>query len=221
MTGNPDDRAAEDWTADLDGVVTSMDEVRSVIGDPFAPAVSKVLDHVDDIAAAFIARSPFMLMATIGADGACTVSPKGDPAGFVRVLDRHRLAIPDRPGNRRLDSFGNILENPQVGLLFMVPTRPDTLRVSGEARLVRDAALRESMAVNRRAPAFVTVIRVRRVYIHCPKSMIRGRLWDPEGWADVGDLTGFGDAMAAHARTGMNAEEMERKAAAEGVLELY
>ncbi|MEQ8816783.1 MAG: pyridoxamine 5'-phosphate oxidase family protein [Thalassobaculum sp.] len=211
----------DDWTADLENVVTSIDEVRAAIGEPFAPAVSKVLDHVDDIAAAFIARSPFMLLASTGADGACTISPKGDPGGFVRVLDRHRLAIPDRPGNRRLDSFRNILQDPRVGLLFMVPGRPDTLRVSGEARLVRDRALRESMAVNRRTPELVTIVRVRQVYIHCPKCMIRARLWDPAHWPAVDDLTSFGDAMAAHARMGLSADEMERKAADEGVLELY
>lgn len=216
----------EDWTADLDGVVTSIEEIREVVGEPFAPAVAKVLDHVDDIAAAFIARSPFMLMATAGAGGsgaggACTISPKGDPGGFVRVLDRHRLAIPDRPGNRRLDSFRNLLTDPRVGLLFMIPGRHDTLRVSGEARLVRDGALRESLAVNRRVPELVTVVRVRQVYIHCPKCMIRARLWDPEQWPGIADLTSFGDAMAAHARMGMTADEMERKAADEGVLALY
>jgi PPOX class probable FMN-dependent enzyme len=220
MTDSPEERTG-DWTVDLDDVVTSIDQVRAVTGEPFQPAVAKVLDHVDDIAAAFIARSPFVLMATVGADGGCTVSPKGDPAGFVRVLDRHRLAIPDRPGNRRLDSFHNILTNPQVGLLFVIPGRHDTLRVSGEARLVRDRALRESMAVNRRAPEFATVVRVRQVYIHCPKCMVRSRLWDPDQWPETGDLTDFGDAMAAHARMGLSAAEMERKAGEEGVLELY
>lgn len=213
--------SSDDWTADLDDVVTSIDQVRAVMGAPFAPAVSKVLDHLDDIAAAFIARSPFLLLASTGADGACTISPKGDPGGFVRVLDRHRLAIPDRPGNRRLDSFHNILQDPRVGLLFMIPGRHDTLRVSGEARLVRDGALRESLAVNRRVPELVTVVRVRQVYIHCPKCMIRARLWDPSAWPEIADLTSFGDAMAAHARMGMTAEAMERKAAEEGVLELY
>lgn len=211
----------DDWCADLEDVVTSIDQVRAVVGEAFAPSVAKELDHVDDIAAAFIARSPFMLMATVGAGGAPTISPKGDPAGFVRVLDRHRLAIPDRPGNKRLDSFHNLLENPRVGLLFMVPTRPDTVRVHGEARIVRDPGLRESMAVNRRPPAFVTVVRVRRLYIHCPKCQIRAKLWEPEAWADVGDLTPFGDAMAAHARMGLNAREMERRAEREGMLELY
>lgn len=214
-------RQQDDWTADLDGVVTSIDEVTDVVGAPFEPAAVKVLDHIDPIAAAFIGRSPFLLMATSGADGTTTISPKGDPAGFVRILDEHRLAIPDRPGNRRLDSFHNILENPQIGLLFMVPGRPDTIRVSGDARLVRDPALRESMAVNRKVPAFATVVRVRQVYIHCPKCQIRARLWDPEGWPEIDDLTSFGDAMAAHAKLGMTAEEMERKAIAEGMLELY
>ena len=108
--------------SDLQEIVTDLDTVRAVVGDPIAPVLAKVLDHLDELCRDFIALSPFIVLGTVGADGHVDMSPKGDPPGFVRVLDDHRLAIPDRPGNRRLDSFQNILSNPRVGIIFVMLT---------------------------------------------------------------------------------------------------
>ena len=129
-------------------VVTNLDEVRAVVGEPQERSVLKVIQTIDDHARRYIAHSPFLLMASAAADGPMDVSPRGDPSGFVKVLDDKTLAIPDRPGNKRIDTFRNILTNPRVGLIFLVPGVTYTLRVSGTAIIVRDHALREALAVN-------------------------------------------------------------------------
>src|SRR5258705_2818538 len=120
------------------------------------------------------------------------VSPKGDPPGFVQVLDDETLAIPDRPGNRRADTFSNVLQNPGVGLIFLIPGKLETLRVNGRARIVRDMALRERMAVQGKVPQIALVVTVEEAFIHCGKCMIRSQLWQPESWPD-------GDALPSQA----------------------
>ncbi len=133
-------------------------------------------------------------------DGTADVSPKGDPAGFVKVLDARTLAIPDRPGNRRFDTFRNVLHNPAVGLIFLVPGITYTLRISGRAILVRDAELRAMFEVNRRQPEHVMVVEVERVLSHCPKCMIRSGLWTPHAWPDTADVPSFAETLIEHAR---------------------
>ena len=146
--------------------IDSFDQVRDLLGEPTEAVVSKDIDSIDEVCRGIIARSPFMLLASSGRDGRVTISPKGDPAGFVRVLDEKRLAIPDRLGNRRADTFQNLFQNPHVGLIFLIPGKAETLRVNGEARLVRDAALLESMAVNGRAPKLALVVYVEQLFMH-------------------------------------------------------
>ncbi len=170
----------QDPFARFDGVVQSMDELRETVGQPVPMVVKKVQDYIDDVSRAIIEKSPFVVLASSTPDGYPDVSPKGDPAGFVKILDEKYLAIPDRPGNRRVDTFTNLLENPYLAILFLIPGKGETLRVTGQVRIVRDQALRESMAVEGRVPEFATVMHVERVLIHCPKCVVRSKLWDPE-----------------------------------------
>ena len=139
------------------------------------------------------------------------ISPKGDPAGFVKVLDERTIAIPDRPGNRRIDTFRNILTNPNVGLIFVIPGVTYTLRMSGQAIIVRDAELRADMAVNGKLPEHVLVIEISHVLSHCPKCMIRSGMWQPEAWPDTGDLPSFAEMLVAHGIYPVGTRQMEAK----------
>jgi PPOX class probable FMN-dependent enzyme len=163
-------------------VVTTVDELEAILGEQFDNQVNKVIDHIDDHCRVWIERSPFVVISSASATGAVDVSPKGDPPGFVRVLDPKTLAVPDRPGYHRGDTFRNVLENPQVGLMFVVPKRREVVRVSGSAEVVRDAGLLESMAVGDKVPTLALVVHVQEAMFHCGKSMIRSHMWEPELW---------------------------------------
>ncbi len=136
----------------------------------------------------FIQRSSFLCLGTQNLDGKADVSPRGDPAGFVHILDDETLAIPDRPGNNRLDSLVNILANPNVGLLFIIPGFDDTLRVNGVAHLVRDPALLERLAVNGRAPRLAIIVKVQEAFLHCAKAFRRSHLWSPDHFQDRSEM---------------------------------
>ncbi len=195
--------------AGFEEFVTSADDISAVMGKPSQKVVRKVADHVDDLARGFIAKSPFLVLGSLGAEGHFEMSPKGDPAGFVKVLDDKHLAIPDRPGNRRVDTFRNVLESPKVGLIFLIPGKPETLRISGEARIVRDQALRESMAVAGRLPDFAMVVFVERVFMHCPKCMLRSKLWQPEAWPDQAGTPSLAEVMVKYAKLDITTGEMQ------------
>lgn len=207
--------------SDFQDVITSFDQVRDLMGKLIPSVRDKVIDRLDDVCRAFIEKAPFLVMASAGSDGHLDVSPKGDPVGFVQVLDDQRLAIPDRPGNRRADTFHNLLENPQVGLIFIIPGKTETLRVSGEARIVRDQNLREGMAVNGRVPDFALVVYVERVFMHCPKCMVRSNLWQPEAWPDHTNLANIVEAMIQHAKLDITPEELNKEGEKEDLLRLY
>jgi hypothetical protein len=169
-------------------VVTSEHELRELLGEPSELAIKKQLPGLDVHSRAFIGRSPFLLLATANAAGQCDVSPKGDAPGFVRVLDDERLVIPDRPGNRRLDGMRNILQNPHVGVIFLVPGKEETLRVNGRAWIVRDEPLLESMTVKGKRPLVAIGVKVEECFLHCAKAFKRSRLWEPTEWPSVADL---------------------------------
>ena len=173
--------------------------LRALRGEANDGAVAKTIDRIDDICARFIAASPFVVVATQGADGLPDISPKGDPAGFVAVLDEKTLAVPDRPGNNRFDSFGNLFQNPGVALLFMIPGQSETLRVAGDGRLSKDPALLERLAVNGKPALAALVVDVREAFLHCSKCMIRSRLWKPEEWPDRSNVATMAEAMQVHA----------------------
>jgi len=165
-------------------LVQDEEDLRSLFPATHPLAVRKCQDRLDRHAVDFVARSPFICMGTQSPDGLADVSPRGDPCGFVKVLDDKTLLIPDRPGNNRLDSQSNILTNPAVGLLFMVPGFDDTLRVNGNAKITRDPDLLALMAVKDRMPTIAIVVAVEEVFIHCAKAFRRSRLWDPDQLQD-------------------------------------
>ncbi len=164
--------------------VRSVAELRAVVGEPLPRVITKEMSALDERATAFIEAAPFLVMATGAGDGSSDASPKGGPPGFVRVLDERRLAIPEFPGNRRLDGVQNLVERPGIGLLFVVPGITETLRVNGIARLTRDPELCALCAVDGRSPWFVLEVDVRQVFSHCGKAFLRSGLWNPDAWAD-------------------------------------
>ena len=171
---------ADDTFLKPDFLIKDERELRSLFPATHALAAVKCQDHLDNHAIDFVARSPFLCIGTQSYAGLADVSPRGDPRGFVKVLDRKTLLIPDRPGNNRLDTQSNILANPSVGLLFMVPGFDDTLRVNGSARLTRDPDLLALLRVNDRLPTIAIVVTVYEVFLHCAKAFRRAKLWDPD-----------------------------------------
>jgi uncharacterized protein len=158
--------------------------LRVLFGQAEGLAVRKTIPRIDRHARDFIARSPFLCIATSNAQGRADVSPRGDPAGFVQVLDDHHLAIPDRPGNNRLDTMVNILENPNIGLIFMIPGFEDTLRINGKAEITGDPAVLERARVDGKLPKIAIRVRVEEQFFHCAKAFRRSRLWQPEAVVD-------------------------------------
>jgi len=164
--------------------VPSQSALRGIMGTPMDLAVRKQLGKLDRYCREFIARSPFLCIGTADAAGKADVSPRGDPAGFVQVLDDNTLIIPDRPGNNRLDTMGNIMANPNVGLLFFIPGFEDTLRVNGRATIVNDPAVLQRAAVNGKAPKVAIRVAVDEAFLHCAKALKRSRLWDADSRVD-------------------------------------
>jgi PPOX class probable FMN-dependent enzyme len=162
--------------------ITSVEELDELVGRPGPAAANKVRTVLDELDREWLDRSPLCLIATADAHGACDVSPKGDPPGFTLVLDGTTIAIPDRPGNRRVDGFRNVLANPQVGLLHLIPGRGDTLRINGRARLVSDAPFFDRMVVRGNRPRLALVVDVEEVFYHCAKAFMRSQLWEPQSW---------------------------------------
>ena len=160
-------------------ILADEQELRSVKGPTMDIAVHKSRPKLDQHCREFIRRSPFLCLGTAGADGRADVSPRGDPAGFVQIIDDNHLFIPDRPGNNRLDSMSNIMANPNVGLLFIIPGFDDTLRVNGKARIVQDETLAQKAIVNGKPPQVGILVEVEEAFLHCAKAFKRSRLWDP------------------------------------------
>jgi uncharacterized protein len=184
-------------TQNDDQLMTIDDEpaLRSLLGEPGDRARRKQMPQLDAHARAFIGQSPICMLATSAGNGDCDVSPRGDAPGFVLVLNDRQLALPDRPGNRRADSFSNILQNPGVGLLFLIPGMEETLRVNGRARLVSEAPWFDEMVVQDKRPLLAIVVDVEQVYFHCAKAFRRSQLWEPETWPDRSTLPSLGQIL--------------------------
>ena len=178
--------------------MTTEAELRDIVPDPPRPLWDKYIGRIDEHARTIIAHSPLVLLATADAEGSCDVSPRGDPAGSVLVLDSHRLALADRPGNHRADSFRNVLRNPRVGLLFLVPGMNETLRVNGRATLVSDAPFFDDLVVQGKRPRLALLVDVEELYMHCAKAFLRSSLWDPGTWPDRGALPTLGRIAKDH-----------------------
>ncbi|MEU3452431.1 pyridoxamine 5'-phosphate oxidase family protein [Micromonospora sp. NPDC006766] len=162
--------------------ITSVEELRELLGTPTQRSLDKERTVLHARDREWLAASPFCLVATAGADGSCDVSPKGDPPGFTLVLDEATIAIPERPGNRRADGYRNILANPHVGLIYLIPGRTDTLRINGRARLVRDAPYFADMVVQGHRPVLAVEVTIEQIFYHCAKAFLRSELWQPETW---------------------------------------
>ena len=190
-------------------VLSSEAEIDSIIGRPNSRVLAKVTNRLDDLCREFIGASPFLVVSSSDSQGRMDCSPKGDPAGFVQVLDDWTLAIPERPGNRRADTFRNVLQNPKVGLVFLVPGKGETLRINGTARIVRDSWLREKLAHKGIVPELALVVRVEEVFAHCTKCMVRSELWKPESWKPECMQFTIASAMVAHGKLELSVQEMQ------------
>ncbi len=187
-------------------VVTTESELRELIGSPSERAIKKDVAVLDAHCRDFIARSPFLLLATASARGRCDVSPKGDAPGFVRVLDDRHLVIPDRPGNKRLDGMRNLLQNPHAGMIFLIPGREETLRVNGRASIIRDAEILESLTAHGKRPLVAIGLEVEECFFHCPKAL------NPERWLDRAALPSMARVLFEQIRpAGKTVEEYERE----------
>jgi PPOX class probable FMN-dependent enzyme len=189
--------------------ITSETELRELLGAPLRRALVKERVRLHERDREWLAASPFCLIATADVEGKCDVSPKGDPRGFALVLDDATIAIPERPGNRRADGYGNVLCNPHVGLIFLIPGRTETLRINGRARLVKDAPFFDEMIVKGHRPILALVVDVEQIFFHCAKAFMRSSLWEPQTWDP--------DVLPSHARivkslqpTEESLEELER-----------
>ena len=201
--------------------ITTEAELRDVIGSTTPVVQSKISDSLNDLTRQFIERSPFMLLATSSTDGTCDVSPRGDPAGFVHILDERTLLVPERPGNKLADSLRNVLDNPHVGLLFLIPGVGDTLRVNGRAALTTDATLLEPLAVEGKTPKLGLLVEVDEVFTHCSKAFIRSDLWNPERHIERSELPSQGEILHSLNSTvdadQYDVERAERYARREGI----
>lgn len=194
----------------LSQFITTEDELREVIPAPRNQATwDKTIRCIDEHSAAFIAKSPFLLLATADRPGRMDISPKGDPAGFVRVLDEKTLAIPDRPGNGRADSFRNILETGRIATFFLVPGRSETLRVNGGARLARDQWLLDDLSMKGKPAQLAVIVDVEEVFFHCAKCVVRSGLWDAEHWTDASGLASLAAIVRDQVRIEAPVEAIE------------
>ncbi len=178
--------------------ITSLEQLRAIYPPPKERSLAKEIDHLDGHCRKLISLSPFVLLASAGTEGSCDVSPKGGPPGFVSVLDDHRLLIPDATGNRRLDSLQNMLTNPQVGLLFLVPGMGETLRVNGTVTLTTDPQLLADAQTGGRPARLGLVVHAQQVYLHCAKCVIRSGLWKSETWSDPSELPSAAEILNDH-----------------------
>jgi uncharacterized protein len=188
--------------------VTTAEQLEA-FGIPAPMNRDKVLDVLEDVHREWIAATTLVFVATSSADGRCDVSPKGDPAGFVRVLGPTRLAIPERPGNLRMDGFHNILENPHVGLVCLIPGRGDTLRINGRARLITELPDFDDMVIKGHRPSLALLVDVEEVFFHCPKAFRRSRTWEPEAWRPTAARP-YADIALALWRKGQPKDELRR-----------
>jgi len=178
-----------------DHLVTTMDQLEAMYGEVYPPARVKEIDHVNADYRAFIEKAPFVAMAT-GGTGGLDCSPRGDPAGFVRVHDEKTLMLPDRRGNNRIDTLRNLVEDPRIALLFLIPGCSETIRVNGRAQICVDPALCQSFEMQGKAPRCVIVVSVERVYFQCAKAIVRSKLWEPETRIDRKALPTSGTILA-------------------------
>lgn len=201
-------------------VVTSLEQLESLYGTPSGAAIAKEVERISAGYRALIEAAPFVVIATAGPEG-LDCSPKGDPAGFVRILDDTTLAIPDRPGNNRIDGMRNLLRDPRVSLLFLIPGVGETLRVNGRASISIDPELMERFAVNGKLPRSVLIVHVERIFFHCSRAIVRAKLWDEATKIDRASLPSTGTIIAELSGGKLGGEAYDRDAPARIKERLY
>jgi PPOX class probable FMN-dependent enzyme len=189
--------------------IVTRERLRQIYRQPSHRVANKAIDRIDHICRAFIAACPFVVVATRGADGKLDLSPKGDPPGFIAVLNDKTLAIPERLGNNRLDTFENVLVHPEVGLFLLIPGNGDTLRISGKGQIVQDPELQEQASINNKAPSALLVVTVEEAFMHCAKAVKRSRIWVPEFWPDRSAVPTLAEAMVVHGELEETVPEMQ------------
>ncbi len=195
--------------------ITDEAQLRALIGEPAPLVVAKVSDRLNELTQQFIERSPFVCVATARPDGGLDVSPRGDPPGFVRILDERTLLLPERPGNRIADSLINLLHDPRIALLFLLPGVGDTFRVNGRAEILEDPELLAPSAVGGKVPKLGIRIHVEQAYTQCPKALIRSDLWNPDGHIERSELPSSGAILRRiKAEPDFDAQEYDRDRAA-------
>ena len=190
-------------------VITNVDDFRKIMGHPSELVTRKTIDHIDENCRLFIEQSPFIVISSSDKAGNFDNSPKGDPPGFVKVLDEKTLAIPDRLGNRRADTFMNVLQNPKVGLIFLIPGIRETLRVSGGAQIVKDKTVLELLAHKGRLPNLALIVNVEEAFLHCAKCIIRSNLWAPVDTGAERKAPTLAKSMVDHGKLDKTYEEMD------------
>lgn len=196
-----------------DQLLRTEAELRALIGEPAPLTCAKITDRLNAATRRFVERAPLVCVATSDADGRCDLSPRGDPAGFVRILDERTLLLPERPGNRLADTLRNLLQNPQIGLLFIVPGVTDTFRVNGRAVLTTDAALLAPCAVEGKLPKLGLLVDIEEAYTQCSKALLRSHLWDAARFVDPATLPTGGEVFRAIQGEGFDAERYDRERA--------
>ncbi|WP_394217650.1 pyridoxamine 5'-phosphate oxidase family protein [Halobacillus trueperi] len=198
-------------------VITNEEELRTITGEPSELVENKVIHHLDENCKQFIQQSPFLTLATSDSKGNCDVSPRGDEKGFVHILNEHTLIIPERPGNKRVDSMKNLLSNPHAGLIFFIPGLEETLRVNGKACIMADKNFLEKMAHKGKVPSLGIAVEVEECFIHCAKAFKRSGLWDPETWLAKEERPSAAKMLAEHAKL----PDLDEEAVTERLKESY
>jgi uncharacterized protein len=190
-------------------IITSEQELRDIMGYPSEIVTRKTINYIDEHCQAFIEKSPFITIATSDLKGNLDVSPKGDPAGFVKILSDKVLAIPDRPGNHKADTLTNIIQNPNIGLIFLIPGIKETLRVNGEAKIVTDEKVLELLSCQGKKPGFAIIVTVKEAFMHCAKCIIRSNLWATVSDTQERSIPTLGKTLVDHGKLDMPYEELD------------
>ena len=189
--------------------ITTIEQLESIYGEPPPQSLAKEIDYISDHYRAFIEKAPFVTVATVGPEG-LDCSPRGDPAGFVRVVDHKTLMIPDRRGNNRIDSMRNLVRDPRISLLFLIPGVNETLRINGRAEIVVDPDLCASFSIKGKLPRSVLVVTVERIYFQCQKALVRSRLWKADAQIPRSELPSTGKMLQALSENAVDGEQYDR-----------
>lgn len=203
-----------------DAVVSSVEQLERLYGEPMPTSLVKEIDHINEGYRKLIEAAPFVVIATSG-PGGLDCSPKGDAPGFVRIVDDKTVMIPDRPGNNRLDGFKNLMSDPRIALLFLIPGCAETLRINGRATVSVDPALRESFAVNGKPARAVLIVAVESIFFHCAKAIVRAKMWDAKSQIDRKSLPSTGTIIAELSGGKMGGDQYDKEAPARIQAALY